>query len=70
MKAHPTAIIHPQARLASSVTVGPYTVIGEGVELGEDCEVMSHVVLDGPSKFGKRQQDFPLCLHRAGSAGP
>ena len=40
MKAHPTAIIHPNAQLACSVTVGPYSLIGENVELGEDCEVM------------------------------
>ncbi len=59
MKAHPTAIIHPKARLASSVTVGPYTVIGDDVELGEDCEVMSHVVLSGPSKFGRENRIFP-----------
>ena len=59
MKAHPTAIIDPKARLASSVTVGPYTVIGEDVELGEDCEVMSHVVLKGPSKFGRGNRIFP-----------
>ncbi len=59
MKAHPTAVIHPKARLASSVTVGPYTVIGEGVELGEDCEVMAHVVLNGPAKFGRQNRIFP-----------
>ena len=28
---HPTAIIDPKATLASSVTVGPYAVIGAGV---------------------------------------
>jgi len=59
MKVHPTAIIHPQAHLASSVTVGPYTVVGEDVELGEDCEVMSHVVLKGPAKFGRGNKIFP-----------
>jgi UDP-N-acetylglucosamine acyltransferase len=59
MKAHPTAVIHPKARLASSVTVGPYTVIAEDVELGEDCEVMSHVVLTGPAKFGRGNRIFP-----------
>lgn len=59
MKAHPTAVIHPKARLACSVTVGPYTVIGEDVELDEDCEVMSHVVLNGPSKFGRGNIIFP-----------
>ncbi len=60
MKAHPTAIIHPRAQIACSVTVGAYTVIGENVELGEDCEVMSHVVIGGPAKFGKRNRIFPF----------
>jgi UDP-N-acetylglucosamine acyltransferase len=59
MKAHPTAVINPKAQIACSVTVGPYTVIGEDVELGEDCEVMSHVVLNGPAKFGKGNKIFP-----------
>jgi UDP-N-acetylglucosamine acyltransferase len=59
MKAHPTAIIHRRAQLACSVAVGPYTVIHEGVELGDDCEVMSHVVLGGPTRIGKRNRIFP-----------
>jgi UDP-N-acetylglucosamine acyltransferase len=59
MKVHPTSILHPRAQVASSVYVGPYTVIGEGVELGEDCELMSHVVLGGPAKFGKQNRIFP-----------
>lgn len=59
MKAHPTAIIHPEARTTCSVTVGPYSVIQDGVELGEGCEVMSHVVIAGPAKIGKRNRIFP-----------
>jgi len=59
MTAHPTAIIHPGAQVAPSVSVGPYAVIGEAVELGEDCEVMSHVVLGGPTKMGKQNRIFP-----------
>lgn len=59
MKAHPTAVIHPKARVACSVTVGPYTVIGEEVELGDECEIMSHVVLKGPTKFGRENKVFP-----------
>ncbi len=58
MKAHPTAIIHPQAQIACSVTVGPYSIIGEGVEIGDDSEVMSHVVLEGPTRIGKRNRIF------------
>jgi UDP-N-acetylglucosamine acyltransferase len=60
MKAHPTAIVHPNARLACSVAIGPYSIIGGDVELGEDCEVMSHVVIDGRTKAGKRNRFFPF----------
>lgn len=59
MKAHPTAIVHPQAQIARSVAIGAYAVIGQSVELGEDCEVMSHVVLEGPTTIGKRNRIFP-----------
>jgi len=58
MKAHPTAIIHPQAQIACSVTVGPYSIIGEGVEIGDASEVMSHVVIEGPTRIGKRNRIF------------
>jgi UDP-N-acetylglucosamine acyltransferase len=60
MKAHPTAVIHPEAKLASSVTVGAFAVIGEGVELGEDCEVMTHAVLQGATRLGRGNRIFPF----------
>mgnify|MGYP001328663247 CR=1 FL=1 len=59
MKAHPTAIVHPQAKIASSVTVGAYSIIGSGVELGADCEVMSHVVIDGNTRAGVGNRFYP-----------
>lgn len=60
MKAHPTAVIHPNAKLASSVTVGPFAVIDEGVELGEDCEVMAHAVVQGATRMGRGNRFFPF----------
>jgi UDP-N-acetylglucosamine acyltransferase len=45
---HETALIHPDARLAHDVVVGPYCLVGEGVELGPGCILYSHVRLDGP----------------------
>ncbi len=38
-KIHPTAIVDSEARLAGSVSVGPYTVIEAGVEIGDGCEI-------------------------------
>ena len=49
---HPTAIIHPSARVPESCRVGPYCVIGPDVELGEKCRLLSHVVLEGPTRIG------------------
>ena len=59
MKVHPTAIVHPDAKLADNVMVGPYSLIGEHVELGEDCEVMSHCVLEGETRMGRGNRVFP-----------
>ena len=60
MNVHPTTVIHPQARLASTVTIGPYCVIREQVELGDDCELMSHVVIEGHTQIGPRNRLFPF----------
>ena len=49
---HPTAIIHSKAKLASTVRVGPYAVIDEGVTLGDRCVVGPHVYLTGQSVIG------------------
>src|ERR1019366_8076553 len=49
---HPTAIIQPKAKLDSTVRVGPYAVIDEGVELGADCVVGPQVYLTGLTTVG------------------
>ena len=40
--------------------VGPYSVIGEKVEIGQGTEVMSHVVIDGHTRLGKNNRIFPF----------
>ncbi len=55
---HPTAIIDPSAKLADSVTVGPWTWIGPGVEIGEDTVIESHVVIRGPTRIGARNHIY------------
>jgi UDP-N-acetylglucosamine acyltransferase len=49
---HPTAIIHPRAKLDPTVRVGPYAVIDEGVELGAHCVVGPQVYLTGLTTIG------------------
>ena len=55
---HPTAIVHDGARLAAEVAVGPYSIIGAGVELGEGTWIGAHVVLDGRTRIGRRNRIF------------
>jgi UDP-N-acetylglucosamine acyltransferase len=55
---HPTAIVHDGAQLAAEVAVGPYSIIGSGVELGEGTWIGAHVVLDGRTRIGRRNRIF------------
>jgi len=57
---HPTAIVDPSARIPRSCSVGPYCVVHAGVELGESCELVSHVVIGGPSRFGSHNKIYPF----------
>jgi UDP-N-acetylglucosamine acyltransferase len=59
---HPTAIIHPKAKLDSTVRVGPCTVIDEGVELGANCVVGPHVYLTGLTKIGAANTFHAGCV--------
>jgi len=49
---HATAIVSPDARLAASVSVGPYSIIGAEVEIGEGTWIGPHVVIEGRTRIG------------------
>lgn len=55
---HPTAVVHPDARLHESVHVGPYSVIGPQVTIGEGSHVGPHVVIEGRTTLGARNRIF------------
>ena len=58
---HPTAIIHPGARLADDVQVGAYSIIGEHVEIGAGSRIGPHVVVTGHTRIGKDNEIFQFC---------
>jgi len=55
---HSTAIIDPSAELADDVRVGPYCVIGPGVQIDSGTSLASHVVVKGPTLIGKNNRIF------------
>ena len=60
MSIHPSAVIAAGATVPESCTVGPFCTIGPEVLLGEDCNLVSHVVLDGRTKIGDRNTIYPF----------
>lgn len=59
---HPTAVVSDGAKLGKGVKIGPYCVVEENVQLGDQCVLHSHVVLRGPSVFGKGNIFHPFCV--------
>ncbi len=60
MSIHPTAIVSPKAEIGQNVSIGPYSIIGDGVILHDDVRVASHCVIEGPSEFGRGSVFFPF----------
>lgn len=55
---HPTAVVHPSARVADGVVIGPYAVIeadvsiGAGTIVGPQCVIHDHVSLGRDNQLG------------------
>lgn len=55
---HPTAIVHPKAKVDPTTRVGPYAVIDEAVEVGPECIIGPHVYLTGITVIGPKNRFF------------
>ncbi|HEY3227192.1 MAG TPA: acyl-ACP--UDP-N-acetylglucosamine O-acyltransferase [Planctomycetota bacterium] len=59
MKAHPTAIIDPKARIDDDVEIGPFCVVGPDVAIGAGSILMNHATVIGRTTLGKKNTVFP-----------
>jgi UDP-N-acetylglucosamine acyltransferase len=59
MAVHPTAIVDPGARVAGTAEVGPYCILGAGVEIGAGTRLMAHVYVEGPTWIGEDNIFYP-----------
>ena len=50
---HQTALIDRQAEIDSDVEIGPYSIIGAVVRIGQQSRVASHVVIEGRTSIGQ-----------------
>jgi UDP-N-acetylglucosamine acyltransferase len=58
---HPSAIIHPGAKLGTKVSVGAYSIVGEHVEIGDNTRIGPHVVIEGHTRIGQANCIFQFC---------
>jgi UDP-3-O-[3-hydroxymyristoyl] glucosamine N-acyltransferase len=50
---HPTAVLHPSARIGKDASIGPYVVVDEDVEIGQGCVLLAHVVIYRGARIGR-----------------
>lgn len=54
MNIHPTSIVHPNAKIAEDVEIGPYTIVEEDVFIDEGTKIGAHCTLKNGTRIGKR----------------
>ena len=55
---HPTALVDARAELDSTVSVGPYTIIGPHVRINAGTTVGPHCVIEGHTTIGRDNRIF------------
>jgi UDP-N-acetylglucosamine acyltransferase len=56
---HPTAMVHPLARIGQGTTIGPNAIVGEHVRIGRNCRIGAGSVVDGHTEIGDENELFP-----------
>ena len=51
---HPSAHIHPSARLGKAVVIGPFAIIEADVTIGNECEINAQAVIKKGSVLGEK----------------
>lgn len=56
---HPTAVVHPSAKIAPDVIIGPLTSIGKDVVIEEKCIIGSHTTIEAETHIGSGTHIHP-----------
>jgi len=57
-KIHPTAIVNPKAQIGKNCIIGQFCIVHENVKMGDNNELVSSVVIDGPTTIGNGNKFF------------
>ncbi len=57
---HPSAVVSSRARIGRDCQIGPYSIVGDEVKLGDGVRLESHCVVDGRTTIGAGTHVFPF----------
>lgn len=60
-KIHPTALVHPDAKIGNNVEIGPFCIIEENVVIGDNCKFLNNVVVYNYSRIGNNNTFHQGC---------
>src|SRR3989454_9595724 len=60
LEIHATALVSPRAQIGTDCYIGPYSIIGDEVSLGDRVRIDSHCVIDGRTRIGDETHIFPF----------
>ena len=49
---HPTAVIHPEAKLGANVSIGPNVVLAKGAVIGDNTKIMANCYIGNNAEIG------------------
>ena len=58
---HPTAVVSKNANIHETADIGPYCVIGNGVKIGKNNNLISHVSIQGNTIIEDNNVFYPFC---------
>lgn len=59
---HPTALIEDGAQIGNNVNIGPFCHISADAVIGDNCKLMSHVVVIGATTLGENSIVYPHAI--------
>ena len=58
----PRAIVSSTAKLGKNVKIGAFAVVGDEVQLGDECVLEHHAVVHGPTRLGNENHVYPFAV--------
>ena len=58
---HPLAVVSKNTDIHESTNIGPFCVIGDGVKIGKDNNLISHVSITGNTSIKDNNSFYPFC---------